>query len=104
MFDIVNHKCKCPTCNNEVTGFQSASQLPIGNTEPPAQKLALQSKDGEGLLSTLQVIEVDNFYSECPNCRTWIEFDRVSWGLFEMKYGPLLDIDKYSKLVYIRKC
>ena len=81
-FDRVDHKCKCPNCGEEVTEFQS--------------------KSGDCDSRLLQAQEVNNFYSECESCKTWIEFDRISWGLFEMKYGPLLDVDKYSKLVYIR--
>jgi hypothetical protein len=92
-FDRVDYKCKCPNCGEEVTEFQS--------------------KSGECDSRLLQAQDVNNFYSECDSCKTWIEFYRISYcqrqssclmqeGLFDMKYGPLLDVDKYSKLVYIR--
>ena len=81
-FDRVDYKCKCPNCGEEVTKFQS--------------------KSGDCDDRLLQAQEVNNFYSECYSCKTWIEFNRVSWSLFEMKYGPLLDIERYSNLVYIR--
>jgi len=57
MFDIIDYECKCPVCDNTVTGFQS--------------------KDGECLLLHLIPEEVDNFYSGCDVCKTWITFSRI---------------------------
>ena len=56
MYDYVDYTMPCPTCGNKVDGFQS--------------------KDGECLLSKLGIGEVDNFYTFCRTCGTWIEFNR----------------------------
>lgn len=56
MFDYVNLRIKCPKCATFIRDFQS--------------------KDGSCLMNTLEIEEVDNFYSSCPNCDAWIEFQR----------------------------
>ena len=56
MFDDVNFKMNCPNCGQEVDDFQS--------------------KDRECTLSTLEPDEVNNFYTHCHACGTWIEFTR----------------------------
>ena len=33
-----------------------------------------QSKDGECRMTTLNFKAVDNFYTNCPKCRTWNEY------------------------------
>ena len=55
MFDYINHKMKCPKCGANVSDFQS--------------------KDGSCTMNTLEYWEVDNFYTLCDNCDTWIEFN-----------------------------
>lgn len=55
MFDVINYKMKCPVCGNEIPDFQS--------------------KDKDCTLSKLKLYEVDNFYSPCHKCGTWIEFN-----------------------------
>jgi predicted RNA-binding Zn-ribbon protein involved in translation (DUF1610 family) len=47
---------KCPHCGEVVTGFQS--------------------KDADCALDTLDYWEVDNFYTSCVSCGTWLEFYR----------------------------
>lgn len=54
MFDDIKFEIDCPKCGARVTGFQS--------------------KDGPCVLAELEFWEVDNFYSHCPKCETWIEF------------------------------
>lgn len=53
MFDIIDYKMNCPVCGNEVTDFQS--------------------KDKDCIMSKLQLYKVDNFYTSCVICGTWIE-------------------------------
>jgi len=57
MFDYVDFKCSCPTCGEEVTGFQS--------------------KDGVCLLETVKPWQVCKFYSYCKRCGTRIEYNRT---------------------------
>lgn len=47
---------ECPVCGELVAGFQS--------------------KDGRCMLSEVNYWEVNNFYTHCPICGTWIEFYR----------------------------
>lgn len=56
MFDWINFKCPCPKCGQEVSGFQS--------------------KDRSCDLNTIEPDDVDNFYSSCDACKTWVEFYR----------------------------
>lgn len=56
MYDEVNYSCPCPACGGLVTGFQSRS--------------------GPCCLDTLEVWQVDRFYSFCPKCGAWVEFVR----------------------------
>lgn len=56
MFDHINFEIECPTCEKMVTDFQS--------------------KDSRRTLYRLDYWEVDNFYSSCDYCGTWIEFNR----------------------------
>lgn len=57
MFDCIDFKIKCPTCGKMVEGFQS--------------------KDNDCSLDLLQISDVNNFYSSCDNCETWIEFNHI---------------------------
>ena len=52
--DIKDFKVKCPNCGTEVNGFQS--------------------KDGACLMDKIDYWTVNNFYSSCSNCKTWIEY------------------------------
>ncbi len=54
--DIETPKIACPVCGKILTGFQS--------------------KDGDCSLSALQFYQVNNFYTSCKNCETWVEFNR----------------------------
>jgi len=56
MFDYIKFEMACPKCGAKVSGFQS--------------------KDGPCCLIELEYWEVDNFYSSCPQCQTWIEYNR----------------------------
>jgi len=53
MFDWINYEAACPKCGEINSGFQS--------------------KDGHCTLATLEPWEVENFYSSCKKCKTWIE-------------------------------
>ena len=54
IYDDVKFEMECPNCKNKVNDFQS--------------------KDGACRMHTLDFWEVNNFYSSCPHCNTWIEF------------------------------
>ncbi len=54
MFDYVNYECACPVCQTKVYNFQS--------------------KDGDLLLDTVEPAAVNNFYSACDKCGSWIDF------------------------------
>ena len=56
MFDYINFEMECPICKTKVDGFQS--------------------KDGSCSLHKISPFEVFNFYSTCPKCGTWIEFNK----------------------------
>ena len=56
MFDNVNYEMDCPNCGARLTDFQS--------------------KDGDCCLGMLELVEVNNFYTSCDKCGTWIEFNR----------------------------
>ena len=58
MFDQIEvppKYCKCPQCGAELCDWQS--------------------KDGPCELALLQFYEVDNFYTSCAKCNTWIEYN-----------------------------
>ena len=54
MSDIVAVSMKCPQCGHIIKDFQS--------------------KDGLCTSSTLYYSEVDNFYTDCLHCGSWIDF------------------------------
>ena len=58
MFDQVEvpDDVVCPNCGAELTDWQS--------------------KDGPCELKLLQFWEVDNFYTSCDTCNTWVEYKR----------------------------
>ena len=56
MFNWVDFVCNCPLCDSEVIGFQT--------------------KEGDLILDTVEFESVNNFYSGCDDCGTWVEFDR----------------------------
>lgn len=56
MFDYVHFEMNCPTCGAPVKGFQS--------------------KDYACELETIEPDAIQNFYSSCRGCNTWIEFSR----------------------------
>lgn len=71
MFNWVEYECECPKCGEFVAGFQT--------------------KDGDDLvLATLKPEDVDNFYSDCADCGTWVEFTRIKVPdfPFEMSTRP----------------
>jgi hypothetical protein len=53
-FDWIKYECDCPYCDNKLVGFQS--------------------KDGDCGLSELEPEDVDNFYTLCDHCDTWVEY------------------------------
>ena len=56
LFDYINFDMECPKCGKKIIGFQS--------------------KDGPCLMCGLTINDVNNFYSSCPNCDIWVEFNR----------------------------
>lgn len=55
LFDYIqDFEMDCPTCGHNIAGFQSI--------------------DGKCILGKITFKEVENFYSSCPLCQTWIEF------------------------------
>lgn len=55
MFDWVEFETDCPVCGKKVQGFQS--------------------KRAGCNLDSLEIWQVDNFYTSCDNCGTWIEYN-----------------------------
>lgn len=75
MFDWVLFEVECPNCKTKIDGFQS--------------------KDGGCGLYTLGFWEVNNFYSSCPSCRTWVEYT------IKQRPNRRLRIEDYHKEVKI---
>jgi hypothetical protein len=59
-FDYVKFEVDCPSCGSKVADFQT--------------------KDGERLFETLEPFQVNNFYSRCDCCGSWIEFNAETPG------------------------
>jgi len=76
MYDDINYSMDCPKCGASVGGFQS--------------------KDGNCILGTLEFWEVSNFYTHCPKCSAWIEFNCK-------KPAPKLSIEDYEMTVEERR-
>jgi len=59
MFDYVKYKAPCWKCGTELSNFQS--------------------KNGECLMNTVtpQQLGVGSFYTGCPKCRAWNEYDVI---------------------------
>lgn len=75
-FDWINYNCECPNCESKISNFQT--------------------KDGDCNLEEINIIRVDNFYTYCGKCDTWVEFDRIYKQIFRMKYGPSDQEYKYK--------
>jgi len=56
LYDHLRFKIACPTCGEPMEDFQS--------------------KDGACCMETLEITDVDNFYSSCDKCRTWVDYKR----------------------------
>lgn len=58
MFDYVDvgGPVNCPECDEQLRDFQT--------------------KDGPRMLSRIHWTRVNNFYTTCVRCRTWVEFTR----------------------------
>ena len=63
MYDSINLEMNCPKCGGEYLDFQS--------------------KDGDCSLSTLEPYEVEEFYTGCDDCGSWITFKRLPDNLIE---------------------
>ena len=55
MFDYVHYPSKCPWCGAHVFEFQT--------------------KDGDCALDILDAGMVRTFYTDCPECHKWIEYE-----------------------------
>lgn len=75
MFDNIRFETECPNCKGKVNGFQS--------------------KSGECGMYLLEFWEVNNFYSSCPQCSTWIDYT------IKQRPNRRLTIDDYHKEVKI---
>jgi len=75
MFDYVIIRTECPFCRKMITGFQT--------------------KDGNQNFDKLTPEQVNRFYTTCPNCRKWVEFNRKVSGEY---YVPIQDILKDFEL------
>lgn len=58
MFDYVKFKAKCRKCGKVLTSWQT--------------------KDGPQMMTTLEAKEVRSFYTDCPKCETWNEYNVVA--------------------------
>lgn len=58
MYDNVIYKTECPDCKEPLSEFQS--------------------KDGPCALVTLEPKDVQNFYTSCPKCGVWVEFEVIA--------------------------
>lgn len=56
LFCWVDYECACPNCGGHVKDFQSKYFTALGKVKP---------------------WEVDRFYASCPDCKTWIQFERT---------------------------
>lgn len=60
MYDQVRApKTKCPSCEKEI-----------------AASAIWQSKDDECILNVVPFWKVQRFYTSCPHCEKWVEFNR----------------------------
>jgi hypothetical protein len=70
MYDYIDFEYDCPNCKQKIKDFQS--------------------KDGKCILDKLKYWEVDNFYSLCENCGTWVSFYRkkkkIPISHYDIKY------------------
>ncbi|MDH3424254.1 MAG: hypothetical protein OEN00_14775 [Gemmatimonadota bacterium] len=69
MYDDVDFTVKCPHCATLVTGFQT--------------------KDRDCTLELISPVGLDEFYSECDHCKTWLIY---RWDV--VHDAPLLDVKK----------
>jgi hypothetical protein len=77
MFDYVNYKTNCPTCQKEIDGFQT--------------------KDTGCDMETVEFWETDIFYSSCDYCNTWVEFRRKA-------AKPRVPIEDYQMYIIPSNC
>ena len=73
LYDAIDFKMKCPRCKKDMGEFQS--------------------KDGPCAMSKLDWWSVDNFYSSCDNCETWVEYT------IEKRPNRKLKISDYKKTI-----
>lgn len=71
MFDYIKFEMPCPLCKTDLKNFQS--------------------KDGPLQLKTLEVKEVEDFYTNCDKCGLWISF-QVSKNYTKMGIEPSITI------------
>ena len=69
MYDHVDFEVKCPHCEHQVTGFQT--------------------KSGDNVLECISPVGLDEFYSECDHCKTWLIY---RWD--DALKSPVLDLGK----------
>ena len=71
MFDYVIIRTECPFCEKMVGGFQT--------------------KDGGLSFEKLTPSQVECFYTTCPHCNRWIEFNRKNKKDYYMSINSLLE-------------
>lgn len=62
MYDIIEFTYNCPHCDYVLTQFQS--------------------KDASRLMLTLEPSDVSNFYTVCPKCKAFIEFNAIEKPIY----------------------
>jgi len=72
MFDWVSYEDDCPCCGNKLSGFQT--------------------KDLTRSCSEVRLEKVNNWYTSCSECNTWVEYFRLTTY---MKYAIRYP-DKYK--------
>jgi hypothetical protein len=71
MFDYIKYSCACPECGAIVREWQS--------------------KDGPCVMSTLDPWRVENFYTSCPGCKTWLDAN-VTADVEEIVHSLTVDV------------
>lgn len=69
MYDVVDFNTKCPHCDHLVTEFQTKSR--------------------DNVLECISPVGLEEFYSECCHCKTWLIY---YWD--DVQAAPVLDIKK----------
>jgi len=78
MFDNIKFRMACPVCGRTMSNFQS--------------------KGGDCLMNMLSPKDVENFYSSCDTCNTWVEFDLVTHSDGSKVFVPTIEFPNKEKV------